>query len=253
MIRGIFSGKGGVGKTTVTVNLAIALTLLKEEIIAIDGDLRNPNMIIHLGSLDHGKSLQEIIEKDGPLLEGVYTHPTGLKFVPTHLSLKYLDTDLVKLKNVLTSGNYNIIVDSPPGLTSESIGLLNICDEIIIVSQPLMPDITDCMKTIEVAREINKKVLGIIINKRRNKSYELTNAEISAVCNAPILAEIPWDEDFLHALKLKSPIVVYKPKSRASIQFFKLAAMLSGKDYQEPKMNVIEKVIGSIRKIGHPR
>jgi septum site-determining protein MinD len=235
MIRGVFSGKGGVGKTTFTVNLGVALKRLENELVVVDGDLKNPNLIIHLGCLDHGKTLQEVLESDAPLIQAIIPHETGLNFVPTNLSLSFRDIDPIKLKKTLKECPYDILLDTPPGLNQDSLNALDYCDEIFVVAQPLLPDITDCMKTIEVARGLDKKVAGIILNKRRNKSYELTKEEIEAVTNTKVIAQIPWDEEFYHALRLKKPLVHHNPKNKASIEYFRAASLISGKPYIEPK------------------
>jgi septum site-determining protein MinD len=235
MIRGIFSGKGGVGKTTTTVNIGLAMHKMGSNVIVVDGNLRNPNLALHLGQMTYGKTLQDVMEKNGNLVEAIYSHETGLKFVPSHISLQYLRTDTANLKKILSESPCDVLIDSPPGLSLESIAVLEACDEVIIVAQPYLPDITDCMKTIEVAREFNKKIRGIILNMVRRKEYELRPGEIEAVTNLPILGIVPWDEEFLMALKMKKPIIQVNPHAPASIEFSKIAANILGKAYIPPE------------------
>lgn len=249
MIRGVFSGKGGVGKTTTAINLGLAMKMLGKEVIVVDGDIRNPNLAIQIGQLNYTKTLQDLLERDGSILEATYAHESGLKFVPAHISLRYIRTNPERLKEILEKSPYDILIDSPPGLNSESMSILSCCDDLIIVSQPLLPDITDCMKTIEVARELDKKIVGIILNKRRNRDYELSSQEIEAVTNVPVIAQIPWEEDFLRALKMKKPLISYRPESASSINFMKAASFISGMPYIEPKPSRVSKIFSRIRKI----
>jgi septum site-determining protein MinD len=238
MIRGIVSGKGGVGKTTIVVNLGLALHKLGENIVILDADLRNPNMSLHLGVFKFNLTLQDIIEKDishVSLLNALYIHDTGMRFIPAHLSLSFLEIDSGKLRGFLRKSPYNLIIDSPPGLGRDSINVIECCDEIYVVAEPYLPDITDCMKTIEVAKGLGVKVGGIILNKVRGKEYELKKEEIEACANTKVIATIPFDEEVLRSLYFKNPVVNYNPLAKASINLFQLAAMLSGKEFVIPR------------------
>jgi septum site-determining protein MinD len=238
MIRGILSGKGGVGKTTITVNLGLALHKLGENIVILDGDLRNPNMSLHLGVFKFNLTLQDIMEKDIShisLLNALYIHETGMRFIPAHLSLSFLETDTSKLKNFLKESPYNILIDSPPGLGRDSLTVMECCDEVYIVAEPFLPDITDSMKTIEVAKDMGINIGGIILNKVRGKNYELKKEEIEAVTGTKVISEIPFDENVLRSLYLKNPIVNYNPLSNASLSMFKLAANISESEFIPPR------------------
>lgn len=235
MIRGILSGKGGVGKTTTTVNLGLAMHRLGEDIVVLDGDLKNPNLGLHLGILKYNITLQEVVEKKISLLDALYIHETGLRFIPAHISLNFLETDSSKIKHFLKDSPYNLLIDSPPGLNRESLSILECCNEILIISEPFLPDITDCMKTIELAKELKIKVTGIVLNKVRNREYELRKEEIESCTNTKVISVIPFDENVLRSLSLENPLVNYQPLSKASISIFQLAAFLSGKEYQSPR------------------
>jgi len=235
MIRGILSGKGGVGKTTITINLGLAMHKLGEDVVVLDGDIKNPNLGIQLGIFNYNITLQDVIEREISLLEALYIHESGLRFIPAHISLKFLETDSSKLEGFLKDIPYNLLIDSPPGLNKESLSVLKCCDEVLIVSEPFLPDITDCMKTIEMAKEFSVKVKGIILNKIRNKNYELGKEEIEGVTNTKVISTIPFDENVLRSLSLKNPIVNYNPLSQASVKIFQLASFLSGKEYKVPR------------------
>jgi len=243
MIRGVLSGKGGVGKTTTTINLGLAMHILGENVVVVDGDIKNSNLGLHLGILKYNTTLQEVIEKKISILNALYIHETGLRFIPAHVSLNFLETDLSNFKNFLKKCPYNLLIDSPPGLNKESLSVLRSCDEILVVLEPYLPDITDCMKTIELAKEMNIKIGGIILNKQRNKNYEFGKEEIEACTNTKVISTIPFDENILRSLKLKNPIVNYRPLSKASINYFKLASELSGKEFKVPKLLGLRRVL----------
>ena len=247
MIRGVLSGKGGVGKTTIAVNLGIALHNLGENIVVLDGDLKNPNLSLHLGVFKYNLTLQEVIEKDIShisLLNALYVHETGLRFIPAHLSLNFLNTDANKLKNFLENSPYNVLIDSSPGLGNDSLSVLDCCDEIFVVAGPYLPDITDCMKTIEVAKDRGVEIKGIILNKVRGRDYELEVDEIEACTNTKVLSVLPFDEEVLRSLKMKNPIVNYKPLSQISLRFNQLAADISGKKFVMPRFLPLKRAFG---------
>jgi septum site-determining protein MinD len=243
MITGILSGKGGTGKTTLTVNLGLALHKLGENVVLVDGDLKNPNLGIHLGVIEHYMTIHDVLEDKLPLLEALHIHETGLRFIPAHISLNYLNTDPEKLKDLFSYFDSNVLLDAPSGLSKDVITLLEACDEAIIVTTPYLPDITDCLKTIEVARNMDVIIKGIVLNNSRKKNYEINEKEIEAISNTEIIQSIPWDENVLKSLYAKTPIVEKTPLSPASIAFFQLASKISGKEYKIPNFLRIRRML----------
>jgi len=235
-ITGVVSGKGGVGKTTTTVNLGMAMHKLGSNVVILDGDVKNPNFGMHLGTLNYDVTINEAIEKEMPLLEALHIHETGLRFIPSHLSLHYLDTDSSKVKNMFGNFNSKILIDSPPGLDKTAIDIMDACDNIIAVTRPYLPDITDCMKTIEVARDMGKQVKGIVINSTRYEDYEVPQKEIEAITGVPVIQKIPWDENVLKSLAKKKPLVDARNISPAAISYFELASKLTGIEYRKPML-----------------
>ncbi|RLI99205.1 MAG: hypothetical protein DRP06_03995, partial [Candidatus Aenigmatarchaeota archaeon] len=176
-------------------------------------------------------------------LNALYIHETGLRFIPAHVSVNSLETDLSNFKNFLKKCPYNLLIDSPPGLNKESLSVLRCCDEILVVLEPYLPDITDCMKTIELAKEMDIKIGGIILNKLRNQGYEFGKEEIEACTNTKVISTIPFDENVLRSISLKNPIVDYKPLSKASISYFKLASEISGKEFKVPRLLGLKRML----------
>lgn len=233
-IIGIVSGKGGVGKTTTTVNLGLAMHKLGENVVVLDGDLKNPNFGMHLGVLNYNTTLNEAIEKNLPLLEALHIHETGLRFIPAHLSLHYLNTDSAMLKKMFDPFDSKVLIDSPPGLGKGAISVMEACDKVLVVTGPYLPDLTDCMKTIEVARDMGKEVLGTVVNGLRYEDYEIKSDEIQAITGLEILQKVPWDENVLRSLARKKPLVDLMGISPAAISYFELAGKLTGKGYRKP-------------------
>ncbi len=233
-VIGIVSGKGGVGKTTTTVNLGMAMHKLGENVIVVDGDIKNPNFGMHLGVFDYHVTLNEAMEKNIPVFEALHIHETGLRFIPSHISLHYLNTNPEKIKNKFDRLDSKILIDSPPGLDKSALSVLEACDSIIAVTRPHLPDLTDCMKTVEVARDMGKDIKGIVINSMRYEDYEIPSEEIEAITGLPIIQKIPWDENVLKSLARKKPIVDLRDISPAAISYYQLASKITNIEYKKP-------------------
>ncbi|MDI6826510.1 MAG: P-loop NTPase [Candidatus Aenigmarchaeota archaeon] len=243
-VIGILSGKGGVGKTTVAVNLALLMHKLGEEVIAVDGNLKNPNFSLHLGIFEHDLTIHDVLSTEISILEALHIHPSGLRFVPASLSLGYLglDIDSSKLKGLFKDISGTILIDSPPGLSKEVFSILETCDQVLIVTNPHLPDITDCLKLIEIAKDLDKEILGIVLNKVRGKSYEVSKEEVENISNTRVVACIPWDENIIKSLAQKTPVVEFKPFSKASIALQRFSHELIGKEYKSPRFLKIRRI-----------
>jgi septum site-determining protein MinD len=235
-VLGILSGKGGVGKTTVSTNLGLAMHNLGEDVVVVDADLKNPTLGIQLGVFDYDTTLHDVMEKDMPLLEAMYIHRTGLKFVPSHVSLNYLGIDAGKLQKVFRDFYFTAIIDSPPGLGKEALSVMEVCDEAIVIATPSLPDVAGAMRTIEVAKSMGIRIKGIVLNKVMNRSYEVSAGEIEAVSGVKVLGVVPWDDNVLRAVARKEPIVEFNPYAGSAISFYQLASKMTGVEYRKPSM-----------------
>ncbi len=195
-IIGILSAKGGVGKTTTTVNLGVALVDLGKEVIAIDANLSASNLGLHLGMLKTPQTLNDYIRKKvKKMREIVYTHSTGMKIIPSTISLDLLeDVHLERFKKGLKTLEADfILVDSAPGLNDESLMALDACDEIIVVTTPEIPSLTNAYRTINVAHQKDIKVLGVILNRVSKKESEVTVEDVEHTCKEEVIQIVPED------------------------------------------------------------
>jgi len=248
-VVGIISGKGGVGKTTLALNLGLAMHKLGEDVIVVDADLKNPTLAVHLGTFEFDTTLQDVLEKDMPLLEALYIHPTGLKYVPAHLSLRYLNVDATKLRKAFADLPCMALVDSPPGLGKEALAVMEVSDQVIVVTTPDLPAITGALRTVDTARAMGVRVAGIVVNAVKGKKYEITPEELEAVSGARILQIIPWDENVPKSVALKMPLVEYNPYSPASMAIFELASRLTGAEYNKPALARLRNLVKTLSEV----
>jgi len=139
----VTSGKGGVGKTTTAINLGAAFNYFGKDVLVVDGNLSTPNVGIHLGSPEVPVNLNHVLLKKADMHEAVYEHDSGLKVIPSSLSIKELKKikpeKLKDFKKDFKDISDFVIVDSAAGLGNEVTSVIDLADEIIIVTNPEIP------------------------------------------------------------------------------------------------------------------
>jgi len=86
----ITSGKGGVGKTTTSVNLAVAMQALDEDVTLVDVNLTTPNVGLHLGAPVVPVTLNHVLSGRAEIEDSIYEHESGTKVIPSSLSMDEL-------------------------------------------------------------------------------------------------------------------------------------------------------------------
>ena len=244
----ITSGKGGVGKTTTAINLGAAINHFGKDVLIVDGNLSTPNIGIHLGSPEVPINLNHIINEKAEAFEGVYEHESGIKIIPSSLSIKELSkTDPEKLKNLKKDfkkiSDY-VILDSAAGLGTEAISAIKTADEIIIVSNPEMPAITDALKTIKLAEQLKKPVKGVIMTRVKKNNIEMSPETVKDMLEIPVLGMVPEDIKISESLSLKNAVIHTHPKSNAARAYKEIAAQITGDEYDsnDDKPGILETI-----------
>jgi septum site-determining protein MinD len=245
-VFGVMSGKGGVGKTVTTINIAAALHGFGHDTTIVDADIGSANLTVHLGLPDAEHSLQDVLEERVDLYRAIRVVPHGLKIIPASLSLDKSMVEMSGLKGVLRSKELGgtALIDAPPGYGREIFHIMEACDEIIVVTNPDVPSITDAVKVIEVSKRAGKEVRGIVINRVERGSSEVLVAEIESLCSLPVLGVIPEDKRVKKSVFDRAPLVFHSPHSKAAIQYKHLAAGLVGEEYSPPAFASLRRLLG---------
>ena len=243
-IIGIFSGKGGTGKTVSSINIALALHQFGEDVVVVDADTTAANVGLHLGFYTFPNNLQNVLNEDIEIGRATYMHHTGLKIIPSEINMNSLFAELSKLRLALSELQGIVIVDAPPGLDKNSQAVLNACDDVIIVTNPEIPTVANAVKVARMATDLKKNVLGLVVTRVKDAPWELKPGEVEMMCETQIIGTIPEDWNVNRSIFDKVPVVAQNPYSMASIEYKKLAARLIGKTYEPPKYMRIKKFLG---------
>lgn len=169
-IIAVTSGKGGVGKTSISVNLAIAYAQIGKKVILIDGDLGMANVNVLLNVVPQ-YNLKHVIEKKKTMQEIILDTEFGIKFIAganglsriANLSVDELDYFANEFASL---GNADIIIiDTGAGIANNVLQFVAAADEIYVVTTPEPTAITDAFGMIKIItteindREINLKLL----------------------------------------------------------------------------------------------
>jgi septum site-determining protein MinD len=237
-IIGVISGKGGVGKTTVSLNLGAVLAKHhKKNVTIVDCNVTTSHLSLYLGMYYCPVTLNKVLRGENTIEESCHSHFSGMNIIPASLSLSDLEgIDITEirenLKNIFDKNDI-IILDGSPGLGREAMAVIKASDELIYVTNPYIPFIMDIIRCQEVVNELNIKQLGIVLNMVHGKGHEMTKHEIEELTKLKVISTVPFDTNVHKSLALKMPITMYKPNAPASREFFRLASNLIGAEYKE--------------------
>lgn len=251
-IIAVASSKGGTGKTTAAINLGLALKKLGKDVIVVDANLDTPGIGLRLGAPVLHTTFHDVLEGDRRVTDALYRHASGLKIVPAGFSLNKLSFGSEKMLGAfseLSASESDIIIDTGPGVTRETLASLRAADETLIVTTPDLEAVTTSLKTIKLAEKLGSTVVGIVLNRVRKGRLEMSAKEIEETLGKNIIGVIPEDNTVRESIARRGLLLQLYPKSRAAVAFQKLASNLIGGSYIES----IKKKRKAFRALGESR
>lgn len=234
----ITSGKGGVGKTTTAINLGAALNSFGKEVIIVDANLTTPNVGLHLGAPIVPVNLNHVLLGKAKIDDAIYEHESGTKIVPSSLSVRELKRlNHKKLKDVgkrLKKMADYVLFDSAAGLGDEALGAIEAADELVIITNPEIPAVTDALKAVKLAEEKKIPIKGVIVTRVRGSKNEMALVNVRDMLDLPIIGVIPEDKNVQASMRNKDALLHVYPKTKASRAYKRIAARLANVDYREP-------------------
>jgi septum site-determining protein MinD len=215
-VYAVASGKGGVGKTTTTVNLGTALAQQGHSVALVDADLGMANLGGYLGVGEEGRTLHEVLAGEAELEAAVYEVQENLAVVPSGISLKgFANVETAALSDAVDAleGAFDyVLLDIGAGLSHDSVLPLALADAVLLVSTPDPLALTDTAKTREVTERLGGAVAGTVITRAKVADGFDVDA-VEEQIGIPVLSVVP-DDDLVHeSAEAGRPIVGVEPDS----------------------------------------
>jgi septum site-determining protein MinD len=225
--------KGGSGKSTVVVNLGVALARLGRKVILLDADLTMANLALLLGLEEHKTTLHDVLAGEASLSRAICRGPEGIKVVPGGVALEGIQkAKLDRLKKVveeLAKQSDYLLVDTPSGLDRDAITAMSLAKEAILVVTPDLLSLSNALKTKLICERLNVTPIGLVVTRVKEGISEIPLNEISVALDLPILATIPEDPALRRASAIGEPVVTHGARSPSAREFKRFALELKPK------------------------
>ncbi|MFN4133495.1 MAG: cell division ATPase MinD [Candidatus Hadarchaeales archaeon] len=227
----VLSGKGGVGRTTIAVNLGIALARMKKNVVLLDASFTCPDVALHFKLEKSLYTINDVLLDQAAFNNVLYSGPFGLKVAPAAVTLDQIKmTRPEKLPEVIQKAEIDadfLIVDASGGLRRETVAAVRSTKEALFVATPDVVSLSDCLKAKLVAEFLGARSIGLVLNRVRGEDFELEKNEIKEIVGLAIVEIIPEDEKVQQALRKGEPLMVMDPKAPAAAAIERLAKKLS--------------------------
>ena len=241
----VTSGKGGVGKSNLAINLAISLSRLGKKVVVLDADFGLANIEVMLGIrpqynlsdlMFRGKSLSEIIT-EGPENVGFISGGSGIREM-TNLTKEQL-INLSSRLSELDRQTDVVIIDTGAGISGNVMEFVVLSGEVLLIATPEPTSITDAyalLKTLNYQPEFTREHchIKLIANKVRNEKdgrelFEKLSVVADKFLNISLeyMGAVPSDNNMSKAVMKQQPLSVAYPNSQAARAIDDMARILA--------------------------
>ena len=261
----VSSGKGGVGKSTVTLNLGIALVRLGRRVVIVDADLGLANLDLMLG-ISPRKTLWHYINSGTTLWEILVDGPEGIVLLPgasgfeemANLSTAQMDRLVEAVEAIEAAADY-LIIDTAAGIHNRVTAFSAAADQVVLVTAPESTAILDAYGLIKATCNHHPaQKFGVVmsmapdIGEARRHFDALKNvAEKYTSAKMSLLGVIPRDEAARQAVNKHEALISLYPRSAAAAAFMRLGqstitAMESGARPDAERQGFISRLMNTL-------
>ncbi len=235
----VTSGKGGVGKTTVTVNLAVSLALRGKKVVCIDGDIGLRNMDVILGL--ENRIVYDLVDAvEGRCrLKQAMIHDKRLPDLYLIPASQTRDKDaispeqMIQLCNDLRNDFDYILIDSPAGIEQGFKNAIAPADKVLVVTNPEVSAVRDADRIIGLIEAEGKGPGQLVLNRINKVMVDrgdmMNQDDVIELLAIEMIGLIPEDGNVIVSTNRGTPIA-FDEKSSAGIAFRNLAARVDGEN-----------------------
>lgn len=228
-ILAVASGKGGVGKTNLAANLAVAMGQLGRQVLLFDADLSLANTEVLFGLVPR-LTVRHVVEEKRELSEIVMKGPAGIDIVPASSGVAGLAElpaaiacDLIGSLTTLAQSYEVVLIDIPSGIGPNALRFAALADELLVVVTPEPTSVADAYALVKVMNRRNQgQPLRGIVNMAFGREAEHVAQAFGQITSRflgqdiEFLNGVPWDDRVPEAVRRQQPFVVCYPNCRAS-------------------------------------
>lgn len=236
-VLAVTGGKGGVGKTSVSINLSLALAQLGKRVVLLDADLGLANVDVLLG-LGPKRNLADVLAGECRLREILIEGPGGIRIIPASSGTQSMvglaeseHAGLIHAFSDLGDELDTLIIDTAAGISRAVISFVRAAQEVMMVVCDEPSSITDAYALVKLLnRDYQIDRFRILASMTRdpeegralfNKLYRVCDRFLDV--NLQFVGAIPFDENLRKSIRRQKPVLLTAPQSTSSKAFVELA------------------------------
>ncbi|WP_020209485.1 MinD/ParA family protein [Gilvimarinus chinensis] len=233
----VSGGKGGVGKSNISVNLSIALANMRRRVVLMDADLGLANIDVLLG-LSPKHTLADVLAGKCSLPEILMAGPGGIKIVPAASGVQRMaelssqeHAGVISAFSDLSDQVDVLVIDTAAGISDTVLSFVRAANETLVVVCDEPSSITDAYALIKLLnKEYDLQRFRVVANMTRTSGEgQLMFNKLNSVCERFLdvalqyVGQIPFDENVRHAVQRQKALLDFAPNCKASLALRELA------------------------------
>lgn len=251
----ITSGKGGVGKTTTTANIGVALALRGRRVAVVDGDVGLRNLDVVMGLENRVVyNLMHVIrgaaEADRALIRDKRVPGLGMLAADQHSDKDDISPEeMTEVCEALRSHVDYVLVDSPAGIEQGFRNALAPADEVILVTTPEVSAVRDADRVIGLVEAAGKPPPRLVLNRIKpdlvSRGDMMTTDDVVDILRIPILGVVPEDTAIIAATNRGEPVAL-GTDHRSGKAFHNIAARIEGEEVPLMSLDESQGLLGRL-------